>query len=149
MEQQELINLAMKYMQERGSALIPELQEYMSQYMETAGGWAMEKGPNVILWLGMSHEFVDLLTALLDSKQVYLWPAPALIYHAYGKVPNLPIAQPSCANVGTTGQRCKVPNLPIAQQPPQDGYKDPHWLPCYLKLEPCTVKEYKKAFSWL
>jgi len=97
----------------------------------------------------MSHEFVDLLTALLDSKQVYLWPAPALIYHAYGKVPNLPIAQPSCANVGTTGQRCKVPNLPIAQQPPQDGYKDPHWLPCYLKLEPCTVKEYKKAFSWL
>jgi len=56
-----------------------------------------------------------------------LWPAPALIYHAYGK----------------------VPNLPIAQQPPQDGYKDPHWLPCYLKLEPCTVKEYKKAFSWL
>ena len=117
----------MKYMQERGSALIPELQEYMSQYMETAGGWAMEKGPNVILWLGMSHEFVDLLTALLDSKQVYLWPAPALIYHAYGK----------------------VPNLPIAQQPPQDGYKDPHWLPCYLKLEPCTVKEYKKAFSWL
>ena len=127
MEQQELINLAMKYMQERGSALIPELQEYMSQYMETAGGWAMEKGPNVILWLGMSHEFVDLLTALLDSKQVYLWPAPALIYHAYGK----------------------VPNLPIAQQPPQDGYKDSHWLPCYLKLEPCTVKEYKKAFSWL
>jgi len=69
MEQQELINLAMKYMQERGSALIPELQEYMSQYMETAGA-GYGKGPNVILWLGMSHEFVDLLTALLDSKQV-------------------------------------------------------------------------------
>jgi hypothetical protein len=82
--------------------------------MATDGTWSWEIKPNVVVWAGMSQEFVDFLNALRATKRTQLRPLDAfsgmLIY-------------------GCDGEMLA---LPYAKRPPAKGYKDPHWIPTYI-----------------
>ena len=68
-----------------------------------------EMDPNLILWAGMSQEFVDVMAEIRphidfapESQLTYLFDGAMLTF-------------------------------PIVQRPPSKGYASPHWLPVSLK----------------
>jgi len=108
-----------KYIDENDYVTFIELQNYMQEFAETKGDWSLEKGKNLILWAGMSEEFVNCLTSLIDNEIFLYYPAPIFIYLVDGGMLNFPVAK----NV--------------------KAYKKPHWLPVYLRPKKAFIKSIK------
>lgn len=94
----------------------PELQRALAPYMPTTGDSAIEFPKNLVVWLGMSREFVDILLDLTHRKVLHYHSACVLTHLVDGGVLRLPVA--------------KDPKRAEA------GYKKPHWLPVCLRVVP-------------
>ena len=76
--------------------------------------------PNMLLWCGMSREFVTITEAIDRHPHIDWKPTHYLVYLADGR----------------------YPNLPLAKRPHKGGYKKPHWLPTvYVWTKPRTHQE--------
>lgn len=89
-----------------------ELGRRLDPYFDLKGSWALEVAPNVILWLGMSQQFVDAVEELRHAKRVWAWPSSFLTYMIDGG-----------------GLK-----LPLAKRIPKTGYKKERWLPVTLRV---------------
>ena len=76
---------------------------------------------NIILWVGASSLFVDIVRAALDSERIHIAPASLLTYLCDGKFPRLPIV--------TRAVR----------------YKTPHWLPVVFNPGPQRLPRLRRA----
>jgi hypothetical protein len=92
--------------------------------VETKGHQALclPDDPNMILWAGMSADFVAVYHVLHESKRIYPHPAQYLTYLIDG---------------GTL-------RMPIAQRAPKAGYREPHWVPVCFRTVPWDEKEWKR-----
>jgi hypothetical protein len=61
----------------------------------TGGEWSMSVPgfDNIVLWMGMSEEVIELMTGLLNSKKIYAHPSCVLNYVMDGGSLKLPIAK--------------------------------------------------------
>ncbi|WP_219413930.1 hypothetical protein [Pseudonocardia nigra] len=109
---QQHIDQAADYIRRNGHVSFPELQRYAESAlgMTASGDYSLEAGPNLLLWLGMSQEFVDLIHGIQATRQFDLNPTSLLVYMVDGG----------------------VMDLPLAKRPPRTGYKTPHWAPTVL-----------------
>ena len=95
-----------------------EVERLFGPYMPTEGEHALEpipaggKSVNIIVWLGMSQQFFDLIRECLSEGLIRIVPCPFWIYVIDGK----------------------VPSLPVARRVPKGGYKEPHWAPGVMRL---------------
>jgi hypothetical protein len=107
---QALVDPALHWLRARPGATFVELGRWLAtQGVETRGTWALEPLPNVILWAGMSEDYLDffeLIRRRLDFRP--LDPMTALLVY-------------SCDG--------GMLSLPIAKRVPKSGYKEPHWVP--------------------
>lgn len=91
-----------------------ELQRQFEPYCETRGDVALEAGPNLILWAGLSPGFAAALESLLARRLLFAHPASLLTYFIDGG----------------------FLSLPVAKRPPPGGYKKPRWAPACLRQVP-------------
>jgi hypothetical protein len=99
-----------------GGISFVELQALLEDHLPTTGDRQMAhpKDPNVVIWMGMSPEFVTIINLVLAQRRIFLHPADSLVYAFDGQIPKLPLA----------GRR--VPG----------GYKSPRWLPMVFQPKP-------------
>ena len=67
---------------------------------------------NVVIWSGMSLDFVDAIADLLETKKIILCAGSTFSYACDGG----------------------ILRLPVAKRIPAGGYKSPHWLPMFIRL---------------
>jgi hypothetical protein len=67
--------------------------------------------PSIVLWTGVSEEFIAVLDELLGAKLVHYAPASPWVYLIDGG----------------------LLDLPLARRLPRDGYRKPHWLPIVVQ----------------
>lgn len=103
------VEFAATYIRKNKGVSFPELQRLMERefQMDTKGGHCIEIRHNVILWAGMSEEFLHLVFAIGALGDIDLHPTQVLVYHIDG---------------------CLL-KFPLARSVPKKGYKDPHWIP--------------------
>jgi hypothetical protein len=94
-----------------GSSFV-ELQKALEPVIPTRGEYSWEAMPNLVLWIGMSKEFVDAMTDDYVRDRIEISPTIPFVYFLDGR----------------------VLTLPIANRPPKSGYKKPHWAPCVFNL---------------
>lgn len=71
------------------------------------GEVAIEVAPNVIIWAGVSQEFMDIVRELRKIGAMHAVPASTLTYMIDGQ----------------------MLNMPVAKRIPPGGYTKPHWAP--------------------
>lgn len=103
-----------EFVRERDWVTLVELQQHMSDYMETKGHVALEWAPNLFLWGDMSQELVDLILELIKEKRIFFYTTSVITYMADGG----------------------MSSLPVAKSIPKNGYKKPHWLPVCIRVAP-------------
>lgn len=103
-----------EFVRERDWVTLVELQQHMSDYMETKGHVALEWAPNLFLWGDMSQELVDLILELIKEKRIFFYTTSVITYMADGG----------------------MSSLPVAKNTPKNGYKKPHWLPVCIRVAP-------------
>jgi hypothetical protein len=92
-----------------------ELQQKLAPYLPTDGSQALTlTHENLIVWLGMSEAFCDLMQRLFREQRLFAHPSSYLSYMMDGR----------------------LPGLPLAKRPPKGGYRTPHWVPVCLRLVP-------------
>lgn len=74
---------------------LPQLQELLADYLEAGGeqGLSLRSDPNIVLWAGMSKEFAELLSKLIEGKRLYLHACGIDVYKSVGKGLKLSILQ--------------------------------------------------------
>jgi hypothetical protein len=109
------VELALDYIRRYEHVSFIELQRFAEDTLgiPSSGDYALEAAPNLILWAGVSNDFVDLVNAIKATKSVDLNPTSLLVYMVDGG----------------------LLNMPIAKRPPRNGYKEPHWAPVVLHLK--------------
>ncbi len=93
------------------------LRDFLADKIEVEGSFALcaPERPNTVFWAGMSEEFCDLMVPLLRQRRIHLWPTSPLVYLVDG---------------------CLL-RLPIAKRPSRHrDYKEEHWLPTVLSVDP-------------
>lgn len=75
------------------------------------GDYRMIFSNNVLLWAGVTEEFIDLIYDLMEERIIAPEPAPRWVYWMDGK----------------------SPAFPVAEDIPKKGFKEPHWLPVTWK----------------
>jgi hypothetical protein len=110
-----------RLVKQRDCVSMIEVENLLEPYLPIRGyvAWVLDD-PNLILWLGMSEEFMAVLKELNTRKRVFPHPASLLIYMIDGG---------------------RIPTLPIAKKPPKGGYKTEHWIP--ICLRPVPIEEPK------
>lgn len=78
---------------------------------------------NIVLWVGVTQQVVDVVNELLTAKLAHLHPTQPLTYFIDGQ----------------------VPTFPVAQRPPAGGYKEPHWAPVVINAGPSPTKTTRKT----
>ena len=104
-----------EYVRKHDFVTFPQLQEAFASFLSTEGeqGLALRSDPNIVLWVGMSGEFAELLSKLIAGKRLYLHAANADRYA--GKTNGL--------------------KLPRLDELPEDRVSKPAWLPtCFRQL---------------
>ena len=102
-----------------------EMPRVLSSFMPVKGDLSAEVGhvPNLVLWVGMSQEWIQTLNELFTAGLIWRQPCPVLSYMVDGK----------------------VLTLPVAKRLPKGGYKTPHWGPtCYRPIEKISPAEKQK-----
>jgi hypothetical protein len=86
----------------------------LAPFIPTRGDFVVEPGQvwNLILWGGMSEEWVTVLNELFAADLLWRAPCSILVYLSEGGVPQLPIPK---------------------RAPPKGGYKTLHWAPSCLR----------------
>ncbi|APC08285.1 hypothetical protein [Neomoorella thermoacetica] len=119
----KLAEAVIEYVKGYDYVSLAELTRNLQPYMETKGDFIWRIDGNVLLWANASFEFLDLITSLVDSGQLYLEPCPPLVYFIDGL----------------------ALTFPVAKKPPAKGYKTPHWLPVCLRVAGKNVKGGQKS----
>lgn len=111
------------YIRDVGGVSFAELEKILERHgVPARGDYCVEfpTMPNMLLWMGMSEEFIDIAQALDKHPDVDWKPTSTLVYIADG--------------------RC--PMAPLAKRPRKGGYKKPHWLPVVFNwTKPRTRQE--------
>lgn len=105
-----------EYLRRHGSAVFPQLQSDFARWLPTGGGLglALKSDLNILLWAGLSKEFVEVLIELISSRRIYVHPAGIRPYEQLQKT--LPF--PQLAEV------------------PEEKLSRAGWLPSVLRLMP-------------
>ena len=96
---------------QRGSVSFAELQTLLGDEIKGEYSLTVNGNPNLILWTGVSKEFVDLMNDSINRGIYKISKAHILSYVIDGKFLKYPIAKR-----------------------PQHKYKTIHWLPVVLDL---------------
>lgn len=109
----DLRGAVIEYVTATDHVTLAEIQEFLSAYMDVEGETELALGhdPNIVLWAGMSDEFVAFMRQLWGDPALALDGCSPWAYMMDGK----------------------SLNLPIAKRPPNHGYKEPHWMPVCLR----------------
>lgn len=104
------------YIRFNGDASFANLQANFTADFEGdfEGDFDWEFAPNLIVWTGMSVEFIEALRELKTDGLIEVGPAHPLVYLIDGM----------------------TLHLPIAKRPTPKGYKTMHWIPSILTLTP-------------
>lgn len=99
------------YILANGSVSYAEIEHFFEENNYSYKGdilSASNVDPNVVFWHGWNTKAFNLLTELVRENKVSRDPTTPLIYFIDGK----------------------FYTFPIVKNPPEIGYKSPHWLPC-------------------
>ena len=98
-----------EYILSSGGVSMVELERVAGEHIEVSGdlAWAPAAEPNLIIWAGMSQDFIDAVDLMRECERVEPTLTTPLVYTIDGK----------------------MLNLPVAQRPPKGGYKSEHWAP--------------------
>jgi len=110
------------YVKERRLTTFAELQKRIGMFLNTYGDIYWEFDKNVIVWEGMSKEFMNSITILILGEKLFLRPGNIMTY---------------CFD-GT------ILKYPLVKKAPDSGYKHPHWLCSYLGIHPLKEARDKK-----
>jgi hypothetical protein len=133
MTNQEIDDLVVSQIKRYGDITFPKLMEFVDNatdidpYGELSmwldgDGTVLPNDMNLLLWNGMSKEFINLWDRLYVSRnkgRIELYEMGELetfLVHGFDGSPML--------------------KLPIAKRVPKRGYKKPRWLPCIIKPFP-------------
>jgi hypothetical protein len=106
----ELKNRIAKYIHGRGHVSFVELEQ---EFPEAKGDFEYGMpGHNLIIWPGLSEQFVVAIQELVREQRTFLWPATAFTYMLDGIGLRLPVAKTA------------------------RHYTKPHWLPVVLHHQP-------------
>ena len=117
MEKKEIKNKINKYVNQEDGATFIEIKKLLKQdYGEKIalnGEYALTApaDENLVFWAEMSEELTEIITELIEEKELMYVPTHPLPYMAEGGGLNLPIAK-----------------KPV----PDNGYSQPHWTPVLL-----------------
>jgi hypothetical protein len=91
----------------------PQLEQAFSEFLPTSGevGLALRSDPNVVLWVGLSPEFSEVIAKLITARRLYVHRTPLERYRTNGN----------------------VLRLPPLETLPQDRLPRPSWLPVCLR----------------
>jgi|RhiMetdeSRZDD1v2_1073273.scaffolds.fasta_scaffold1639237_2 hypothetical protein len=99
--------------------------QVLAPFIPVHGPLTAEVGtvPNLVLWTGMSQEWVDALNELFRAGLLWRQPCIVLTYLVDGA----------------------VLQLPLAKRPPKQGYATPHWAPsCVRPITPIAPRKRKR-----
>ena len=118
----DIAQVCIDWMRRMNGVCLPEIEKWAARRgIPVRGDRTLDAGrENLVLWVGVSDQFCDLLNAVRGSAQVVLRPmsdAEALVVHGCYR-------------------HARVPALPTAKRPPSGGYREPHWLPTYWEVLP-------------
>lgn len=100
------------YIREMDWVTFAELQRQFAPFMGVRGDWRFGFLDNLVVWAGMSEEFMNLVLSLAKAGRVHYWSSTAFTYIIDGECLTLPVAKRAQA------------------------YKHPHWLPVTLRTIP-------------
>jgi hypothetical protein len=114
-EQGQLADAIVEYVRTYDWVTFAELQRRFEPFMPVRGDASIRIAcDNVVIWSGMSPEFVNLVLELVYSGRVFVHAASWLAYFLDGA----------------------TLRLPLVRRPPTRAYKRPHWLPVCLLVPP-------------
>jgi hypothetical protein len=102
-----------------------EMAQVLAPLIPVKGPLAAEVStvPNLVLWIGMSQEWVDVLHELFSAGVLWRAPCASLTYLVDGA----------------------WLDMPIAKRQPKRGYATPHWAPsCVRPIEHIAPRERKR-----
>ena len=109
-----------EFVRQHDYVIFPQLEQAFAEFLPTDGevGLALRSDKNVVLWLGLSPEFSEVIAKLITSRRLYVHPAPLERYETAGDSLRLPPID------GLPSDRLKRPSwLPVCLRdlPPEDG----------------------------
>lgn len=106
------------YVKQKDYVSFVQIERLLTPYLPIKGNHALcfSDHENIVLWAGMSQEWVTLMRQLLAEHRVYPYPSVPMVYWVDGGVPVLPLARTV------------------------RHYKDVHWFPVTLRVIPPAVK---------
>lgn len=112
-EKNEIKEAFRYFIEQKDYVTFVNLIEFFESHIELKGDWyiAEPQNPTIILWKGMSEEFVNAIAELLKEEKIFIFPTSHLTYMADGGLLKLPLAR-SIRN-----------------------YKKPHWLPVCFRTK--------------
>jgi hypothetical protein len=87
---QGIVTQALQLISTRRGVTFVELAELLGDRARGEFSIEYESLPNVLLWVGMSDDFVELVNALRATGQVQMDATVPLVYLIDGGIPNLP-----------------------------------------------------------
>jgi ATP-dependent 26S proteasome regulatory subunit len=98
----------------------PQLQQTFAEFLPTEGdvGLALRSDPNVVLWVGLSSEFSEVIAKLISARRLYVHRTPLERYQADGDVLRLPPLDELPR--GRLHRPCWLP-VCLRDLPPEDG----------------------------
>jgi hypothetical protein len=113
MDREEISAAILGLIAERGDVTFAELESEIPGF---SGCYAIHHAddPNLVLWPFLSAHALEALLGLLSSGAIHVHPIASLSYRNYGR----------------------APSMPLAHRPRPSGYREPHWLPASLRLDP-------------
>lgn len=108
-----VVGEAVDYILDRDWVSFVELRDFLARAgVPVAGDHEMHiADTNIVLWAGMSPEYVEVVESLRSSGRVILDAGSPLAYLVDGG----------------------ALRLPIAKRPPKAGYREPHWAPVFFR----------------
>lgn len=82
---------------------------------------------NIIFWVGLSDEVSELLYAMVQSDELFIYPTDRLTYTKDGMELRLPL---------------------VRHLQPSDGYKEKHWQPICFSTSPVIYKRGGDYYSY-
>ena len=113
------------YVRDKDYVTYAEMPAVLAPFIPVEGPFVAEvsRVPNLVLWAGMSREWVDTLNELFGTGVLWREPCSRLCYLADGA----------------------VLSLPLAKRPPRCGYATEHWAPsCVRPIEHIAPRERQK-----
>lgn len=107
----QLLAECLKWIESWDYVSFVELENWLAERgMAVKGQHALEAGPNIVLWAGVSEAFCDFARRL--QPHIDLAPVSTILVYAVDG---------------------RLPDLPVSKRPPSAGYIRPHWLPVTMR----------------